>query len=171
MDNEQIELNPGQRCRSLKFACSDVEALTELWLTGLCGFIELYRAIPESALTKAFDAEGTRAVDVGRHVMESASLDVSWCLQTAGVPELPSREAKPALETRSEVLGEASVLFSIVPDALAVITSDQLYRQGKSSMTPEIILEHSIVHFHRHCRQLRVRLLEPMGKDASVSQQ
>jgi hypothetical protein len=157
--DEQIRANPRQHCKALKFASTDVEALAELWLRGLQDFVELYRTIPESLMTKAIDAEGTNALAVGRHVMESALLDAAWCLHTAEMPSL-KREVKAIMDTRAQILDEAAILFSIVPPALAALTSTQLYRQGKSALTPELILEHSIVHFYRHSRQLHVRLLE-----------
>ena len=155
-----------QKCLSLNCASRDIEALIELWLDAHYSFTEFFRGIPQELLEKPFDTDGTTVLAVGAHVMGSALLDVAWCLKTAGLPvpdcELETCKAIQAntrpLITRNEVLQEANRLTEIVPPALAPLTSEKIYQHEPGSMSPELILEHAIVHFYRHRRQLDTRL-------------
>jgi hypothetical protein len=133
------------------------EALLELWLTGLKEFENDFRALPVESLATPLDGDRSTALSIGAHVLESARSDVKWCMELSGRTQT-SLKVAPELSTLAELLAEAERLLAIVPGVLATLTTEDIYKQCDAGLTIEIILEHSIVHFKRHRRQLDLRL-------------
>jgi hypothetical protein len=150
------------RVRALGCASPESAALTELWLDGLEAFIADFAALPAAALTRSLDDDGTDALAVGRHVAAAAIGHVVWSLRTAGRRDEAVEEPVPPPADRDAVVAELRRIAELVPPALARLTNDDLSRFGHTllgeTLAAETMLEHAILHFARHRRQLAVRL-------------